>query len=224
MIEEAFVEECAKLGLAISEDVLKSFSLFEEDLYVQNETRNLTRVSKDECWIRHFIDSMLASPTISSGVSVLDIGSGPGFPAWPLAAARPDLRVTALDSSGKMLDFLRRHPLPNLDLIQDRAESWGVREAFDVATGRALAPLSIQLELSAAPLKLGGLAIPMRTPADLAEIERLASSKLGLMLLDVVERELPILGAKRLFPIYEKVARTPHGFPRKWAELRSNPL
>lgn len=224
MNKGAFSSECQKLGLELSPQVLTLFQDFEDDLYVQNATRNLTRVSKEECWIRHFLDSLLIAPLIPNSAAVLDIGTGPGFPSWPLAAARPDLLVTALDSSGKMLDFLRRHPLPNLTIVQERAESWGVRDRFDVVSGRALAPLAIQLELSAAPLRIGGHAIPMRTVADIVEIERLAKNPLGLRLLRIVERELPIIGATRLFPIFEKVEKTSRTYPRSWADIRRKPI
>lgn len=220
----AFAGECSKLLPVVSDEMLDSLENFEEDLYEQNQTRNLTRIPKEECWIRHFLDSLLIAPLMPHGANVLDIGCGPGFPSWPLALGRPDLQVMALDSSGKMLDFLRRHPLPNLSIVQDRAESWGVREAFDAVTGRALAPLSIQLELSSAPLKISGMVVPMRTPADLPEIERLAESALRLKLVEVSECELPVAGAKRIFPIFEKVGKTPTRFPRPWAEIRRKPI
>ncbi|RYG69749.1 16S rRNA (guanine(527)-N(7))-methyltransferase RsmG, partial [bacterium] len=83
--------------------MLDRFETFEADLYEANEVMNLTRVPREECWLRHFLDSLLIAPWLPGEGSLLDIGSGPGFPAWPLALARPELQVTALDSSGKML-------------------------------------------------------------------------------------------------------------------------
>lgn len=224
MNAEAFVRECSQLRLAISPETLAQFSEFESDLYLQNKTRNLTRVPQEECWIRHFLDSLLICSLIPESASVLDIGCGPGFPSWPVAAARPDLLVTALDSSGKMLDFLRRHPLPNLAIVQDRAETWGVRNRFDFVIGRAVAPLSVQLEISAAPLRMGGFAVPMRTPTDRSEVNRLANNPLGLRLVDIADAELPVLRAMRLFPVFEKVGRTPETYPRSWAEIRHRPI
>ena len=153
---------------------------------------------------------------------MLDIGTGPGFPAWPLALARPDLSVVGLDSSGKMLGFLRSQPLPNLTVVQDRAEKWPEREAFDVVTGRAVAPLAIQLELSAPLLKVGGLLIPMRTPSD--DLSAPLWEALGLRPAGKHARPLPGTDVVRVFPTYVKERPTPVRFPRPWPEMRANPL
>lgn len=211
-----------EIGLELSPDQLAAFEAFEKDLYERNEIMNLTRVPREECWLRHFLDSLLLSSLIGDSLKVVDIGCGPGFPSWPLACARPDLKVTALDSSGKMLGFLARHPLPNLEIVQDRAESWGRREKFDIATGRAVAPLAIQLELSAPVVRIGGFVIPMRTPNDELESDSLKS--LGLELVSVEQKELPETDIVRVFPIYKKVAATPRKYPRSWAEIKKRPL
>lgn len=212
--------ELAKLGLTAD---LEAIAAFEEDLYAQNAVMNLTRVPREEAWLRHILDSLLIAEFIPKGAAVLDIGTGPGFPAWPLALARPDVQVTALDSSGKMLGFLRRHPLTNLTALQQRAEELLLADVFDVVTGRALAPLAIQLELSARPCRKGGIVLPMRTPNDLPEIERLASV-LGLELEEVHRRTLPVIDAERVFPVYRKVHKTPHGHPRPWSKMRERTL
>ena len=223
MDRAAFSAAAKESGLELSVAQLDSFAVFEEALYKANQITNLTRVPQEDCWRRHFIDSLLIAPLISTNATVLDIGTGAGFPAWPLACARPDLSVTALDSSGKMIGFLRTQPLPNLRVIQERAEDWGVREEFDFVTGRALAPLPIQLELSAAACKIGGLVVPMRTPVERESFPCEEYAELGLRLKETHEQMLPG-GEMRAFPIYEKVARTPKGYPRKWADMRKKPL
>lgn len=224
MNRQAFEAEALKLGLHPTQADLDAFEAFEDALYKANETRNLTRAPKDECWYRHFIDSVLFQDQFAQGARVLDIGCGPGFPCWPLAALRRDLLVVALDSSGKALDFLRAHPLPNLSIVQDRAEDWDAREKFDVVTGRALAPLPAQLELSAAFAKVGGIVAPMRTPNDALEIERLRDNPLGLELEAIVDRALMPIEAPRRMPIWRKTRRTPRDFPRRWGEMRRKPL
>lgn len=218
-----FAEALASLKIEPTPELIAGFEAFEADLYAQNEVMNLTRVKREECWVRHFIDSVLFHDLIPNGAEVLDIGSGPGFPAWPLAWVRQDLKITALDAGGKMLGFLRRHPLPNLKIIEMRAEDFKIAGRFDVVTGRALAPLAIQLELSARPCKEKGVVIPMRTATDRPEIERLATI-LNLELESVEERMLPVVEAPRLFPIYRKKGLTPKGFPRSWAEIKRSPL
>lgn len=224
MDRERFASALESIGLHLSDQQFDAFSQFEEALYGANKVMNLTRVPREEAWLRHFLDSLLFQDLIPRGSSVLDIGTGPGFPAWPLAQARPDLRVTALDSSGKMLGFLLQHPLPNLEIINARAEELGVREKFDFVTGRALAPLAIQLELSAQPCKIGGFVVPMRTPSDEQSLIEVDESVLGLVLKERLQRALPGTDALRLFPIFQKTQRTPRNYPRRWAEIKSKPL
>lgn len=219
-----FLAACEQLDLSLTQAQVERFIEFERALYAANAVMNLTRVPQEESWLRHFVDSLLFHDLIPEGSEVLDIGTGPGFPAWPLACVRQDLKITALDSSGKMLGFLRQQALPNLDVILGRAEEWGVRDQFDVVTGRAVAPLPIQLELSAAPCKEGGIVIPMRTPSEEPEIRSIGAQKLGLQLENVVSRTLPGTEIVRMFAIYRKVEPTNDKFPRSWSELKKKPL
>lgn len=213
-----------ELGIELTEIQLEQFEKFEVALYEANQVMNLTRVPKEECWLRHFLDSLLISPLVPQGASVLDIGTGPGFPAWPLACARPDLRVVGLDSSGKMLGFLDRIPLPNLTTRLARAEEASFSEPFDIITGRAVAPLAVQLELSSRPCRLGGAVVPMRTRNDLASISAFKGKGLGLAWERTEEQLLPGTDIVRVFPVFRKVGRTETVFPRKWAEIRRAPL
>ncbi len=209
------------LKLELSDAQFNAFEEFESRLYEANETKNLTRIPREQAWIKHFLDSLLFEDLIPAGSTVLDLGTGPGLPAWPLAQARPDLQVVALDSNGKMLDFLRSMPLQNLEVVQARAEEFDRREAFDVVTGRALAPLPAQLELSAAFARIGGLIIPMRTASDEPDNRYRV---LGIDLIRTVARSLPEGAGDRLFPVYEKRAPTPARHPRRWAEIKTKPL
>ncbi len=224
MNREAFVSATTSLGLSLLPEQIEGFEAFEEALYKANEVMNLTRIPREDSWLRHFVDSLLFQDLIPEFSEVLDIGTGAGFPAWPLARARPGIRVTALDSHGKSISFLEQHPLPNLTVVNGRAEDWGVVEKYDVVTGRALAPLALQLELSAASCTIGGRIIPMRTPADREAMAQLKHTALGLELRETVERLLPGTDIERLFPVYEKVAATPKRYPRKWAEMKAKPL
>jgi len=221
---ERFKTSCVQIGVGLSEFQLNAFERFEENLYAANQVMNLTRVPREECWLRHFVDSLLIHEFILDNSTVLDIGSGPGFPAWPLACARPDLKVTALDSSNKMTGFVRNNPLTNLEVMTARAEQWGVRGGFDVVTGRALAPLPIQIELSASPTKIGGLVIPMRSANEISQAQNLKVRKLGLTLLRIEERALPGTDIIRAFPIYEKTDPTPKRYPRAWTEIKRQPI
>ena len=200
------------------------FDAFGEALYEKNKQFNLTRVPYDECAVRHFVESLLILGFLPVGAKVLDVGCGPGFPSWPIACARPDIAVTALDSSAKLLGFLREWPLPNLTAVQGRAEESSKRERFDVVTGRAVAPVAQQLEVSAALAAVGGIVVPFRTPADLDAIRAFPAEKLGLELEAVETRSLPSGMGERLFPLFRKVSATERKYPRRWAEIKARPL
>ena len=212
------------LGIHLSVLQIAAFQRFETALYETNEVMNLTRVPREECWYRHFLDSLIFHDLIPRGARVLDIGTGPGFPAWPLACARPDLSVTAMDSNGKMLGFLKSQPLSNLTAVNARAEEWNDKYGFDVVTGRAVAPLSTQLELSAGLCKRKGLVIPMRAASDIDGPETINLGPLGLKLDRTEKRILPGSDSIRIFPIYVKVKPTSPGYPRRWADMKAKPL
>lgn len=197
---------------------------FLADLYEVNKTTNLTRIAPEDAVALHVLDSLLPQDLFPTDSWVLDIGCGPGFPAWPLAWARTDLQVVGMDSAGKMVRFLSRHVRDNLAVAPLRAEEPKRREEMDVVTGRAVAPLGIQLELSAAYVRVGGYVIPFRTAAEEEDFMRIPAGQLGLKLVDVVVRTLPGRDLERAFPIYEKVRATPKEFPRPWATMRQKPL
>jgi 16S rRNA (guanine527-N7)-methyltransferase len=217
---DGFAAALAELGLSADSAELDQFDRFEENLYAANEVMNLTRVPREECRLRHFIDSLLIQDLIPQGATLLDIGSGPGFPAWPLACARRDLQVFAIDGSGKAIGFLHENPLPNLRALKVRAEDWVPENGFDFVTGRALAPLGVQLEVSAHLCKVGGLVVPMRTPNDREEAKT-DVSKIGLELLEIHERRLGDTDVVRLFPVCRKVRSVQR---RTWAEMKRKPL
>jgi 16S rRNA (guanine527-N7)-methyltransferase len=217
-------EQSAAYGFELTLAQLAAFEAFQEALYAANQRANLTRVPRDRCEVRHFADSLLFASLIPANARVLDVGCGAGFPAWPIACARPDVHVTALDSSGKAIGFLRTQALPNLVCHLGRAEQTGWRERFDVVTGRALAPLAAQLELSAQACRVGGLVLPLRTASERAAIASFPAGVLGLSLREIVERRLAGEGELRACPVFEKVRGTPRRFPRKWADIRRHPL
>jgi len=191
---ESFSTAVKALGIALTPEQIDRFVLFEQALYAANEVMNLTRVSIEDCWRRHFLDSLLFQDLIPKHAFVLDIGTGPGFPSWPLACARPDIKITTIDSNGKMIGFLRQMSLPNITNVKERAEDWKVNERFDFAS------------------------------SDRESFENVDLEPLGLKFIETVERPLPGTDVVRLFPIYQKVAKTKIGFPRRWAEIKAYPL
>jgi 16S rRNA (guanine527-N7)-methyltransferase len=217
-------DECEKQGIELNESRKQQLTEFLEGLYVTNSHTNLTRVTPEDAPVRHIVDSLLVVPLIPQGVRVLDIGCGPGFPAWVIAWARPDLTVVAMDATVKMQKFLGNHLLPNLLQMIHRAEDVVEPEHFDFVTGRALAPFGVQAELSAAWIRVGGLFVPFRTSSEREAVERANIGMLGLKLVDMIEIELPQDAGVRLFPVFEKLKSTPKEYPRLWGKIKAKPL
>ena len=229
---KALQESAREFGLELTRTQLEALTVFESKLYETNSVMNLTRIPQAECWSKHFLDSLTLSPYIPNKSTVLDIGTGPGTPGAVLAIARPDLTVSVMDSAGKEIKFLNElfgnaGPLPVLfRIIQARAEDAAhskLRESFDFVTGRALAALPIQAELSAGFVRVGGSFVPMRTPND-KQASRFGSEILGLKLVETHSPVVKALGVTRFLPVYKKTGRTPKEYPRKWAQISAKPL
>lgn len=219
MTDAAFLEKCREFGVDGGPEMLRRFDEFEERLYAANETGNLTRVPRGECRERHFLDSLALSPLLENGESVVDIGTGAGFPGVPLALARPGLTLTLLDAATKEIRFLESLvDIAPFGIIMERAEvaarSPEFRERYDVVTGRAFAPLSIQAEASAAFVRVGGRFMPMRSDGE----EFAEFSGLGLQLEGAHSYEMA--GARRAIPMYRKVSPTAARYPRTWAAMK----
>jgi 16S rRNA (guanine(527)-N(7))-methyltransferase RsmG len=223
MTASQFAKAAEEYGISLTDGQLEAFTVFEDRLYEANKSKNLTRVPRSECKPRHFLDSLSLSPLIPEGSSVVDLGTGAGFPGVPLAIARPDLRVTLLDAAEKEVRFLESlADIVTVGLILERAEIAArmteFRERYDVATGRALAPLPIQAEISAGFVRVGGLFLPQR-------MEQEETPEYGDLGLTLDRRELiEAQGAKRLIPVYRKTEPTPDRFPRTWAAIKKRSL
>ncbi len=172
---EAWETACQDLDLDLPEDkdaLFASFGRLYDELIAYNEKVNLTRLTEPEDYLyRHILDSLTLLPLIPEGASVADVGSGPGFPALPLAMARPDLTVTAIESVGKKCRFMEEVS-ENLGLgqrfkvLNERSETVGqdpkYREQFDVVTARGLAKLPLLLELCVPLAKVDGMLLSMK--------------------------------------------------------------
>ncbi len=200
-----------------------------------NEKMNLTAITEpNEVAIKHFADSLsvLSFVDIPVGASVIDVGTGAGFPGLVLKIARPDIRLTLLDSLNKRLNFLDA-VLGELgieaELVHKRAEEGGqsidFRECFDFAVSRAVARLNVLCEYCLPYVRLSGNFIAFKGEAgdELAEASR-AISVLGGKKKNIFKFELPQgCGARTLIEI-EKNQPTPDKYPRPNGKIKSNPL
>jgi len=196
------------------------------------EPQNLTAIDDLPTGVeRHLADSLagLVVAAVRSATTLVDIGSGGGFPGLPLAIVRPDLTVTLLDSEGRKADWLARAsaPFPNVRVVSARSEELAVteREGFSCATARALGPLPVVLELAAPLVAVGGSVIVWRAGRDAADESAAAEAArlLGLEPEGVVG-VTPFAGAQRHLHSFRKVDATPARFPRRPGRAAKRPL
>lgn len=200
-----------------------------------NEKVNLTALTQgDDILKKHFLDSLLLHQMCASyfpeGASVLDIGSGAGFPGVPLALIRSDLRITLLDSLQKRITFLellRERLRCNYEAIHGRAELLAkqadFRECFDVVTARAVAAMPTLAEYSLPFVKPGGFWLAMKGPNENANAAERAILTLGGKTEDTIRYSLPG-GDERLIYVVKKTGSTPTKYPRNSGQIKQKPL
>lgn len=227
--------EIDKLGIDIGEYGLDRFDQYADYLVKWNRHINLTAITEpDEIVIKHFVDclNILKYVKIDKGQSLIDVGSGAGFPGMPLLIANPELNVTFVDSVRKKLAFIK-DVLHNTGMIAEikhtRAEELGknneFREKFDFATARAVAQLNVLCEYCLPLVKVGGLFIAMKGASGKEELEQAnhAIEILGGELAKFTEFTLSN-GDKRSIIIIRKISQTPTKYPRKSKKIDTRPL
>ncbi|MCX7925403.1 MAG: 16S rRNA (guanine(527)-N(7))-methyltransferase RsmG [Fimbriimonadales bacterium] len=223
-------------GLTLSASQRALLDQYLNRLYAANQQMNLTRVPPEHAVGRHLLDSLclLSVYKPPEGARVLDIGSGAGLPGIPLVIARPDLKLTLLDSHGKTIEFLKETcSLLGLNAVvaQARAEEWAhmpeAREAFDMATARAVAKMPILAELMVPFLAVGGVGLALKSIRELDEIHAAepAARTLGASLdVRTVEFETEQGTIQRAVAVLRKERPTPPQYPRSWAHILKRPL
>ena len=226
----------AELGIAPPAGAVEKLMRYGQLLLEQNQVMNLTAITRpEEVATLHFLDSAaLLGCAGLAGASLVDVGTGAGFPGVVLKVLAPDLRLTLVDSLWKRLDWLetvcQALGLDGVTLRHDRAEElaqepdW--REAFDFAAARAVADLRVLAELCLPFVRVGGRFLAMKAAGCQAEVDAAgrAVSVLGGRLLPAWHYAIPGTEVKRTVAAVEKIAPTPKGYPRRWARIRKAPL
>lgn len=227
-----FNEKLKENNITISDDQMNNFILYMDNLIEWNKKINLTAIKeKKDIIVKHFIDSILIEKEITEN-KVIDIGSGAGFPGIPLKIIRNDLDVTLIDSVNKkilfMQDSIEKLNLKNIVAIHCRAEEYAhnavYREAFDVATSRAVANMSTLVEYMLPFVKIGGKCICMKGPNSEEEINdsKKAISILGGEIEKV--KKYKIDDNDRCLVIIKKVKKTEQIYPRNQGKPLKVPL
>ena len=234
MLEQIIKEGFGEYGLPLSEDSIEKYRKFCEYLQETNRVMNLTSIEGEDGTARlHFLDSAaLLKYADLGGKSLVDIGTGAGFPGLALKIARPDISLTLLDSLDKRIGFLKRTcdilGLGDVECIHARAEEIpaGFRENFDAAASRAVARLNVLAELCLPYVKEGGIFIAMKGPEVDDELEEAkpAIKKLGGKTEAVNKYTISGTDIVHSAIIIRKISDTPLGFPRKWAQIKKKPL
>ncbi len=223
-------------GVILDDHMIDDFELAANMLVEWNHKINLTSITDlQDIVIKHFADSLtIASLLPKTGFSLIDVGTGAGFPGVPLAIVRKDIKLTLLDSLNKRVVFLKT--LCNklgiqADIVHGRAELAGrnsiMREKFDVATARAVASLPILCEYCLPFVKLGGHFIAMKGPSGEMEVElaQNAALELGAEYSFTERRNIGVQSdISRTLLVYDKIKHTPPQYPRMFSKIKKQPL
>lgn len=238
MTEQAFAARLDACGIPHAPSLPEKLWRYHALLLDWNSRMDLTAVTEeDEMIDRHYVDSLMALTVpglLPERGTIIDVGTGAGFPGLPLALALPECQVTLLDAQRKRLDFLRavidELRIANVTLVHSRAEDGArkpeCRERFDVAVARAVAPLAVLAEYLLPYVKVGGKAICWKGPALAEELAqgRRAAFLLGGRAEEPISYEIPGRDWQHLLLPIHKTQKTARQYPRKSGTPGKSPL
>ena len=237
-MKEIIASGLTALGLAhkVPAEAPAQLERYGEMLLEKNQVMNLTAIREPDMVARlHMLDcAALMGCADFAGKTLIDVGTGAGFPGLPLKILNPTLDVTLLDSLNKRVDWLgevcQALSLEKIRAIHARAEEQaqvkGFRDSFDFATARAVADLRLLCELCLPYVKVGGQFLSMKSVESDKELEEAAHAikLMGGRVRQVYDYAVPGLDVTHRVVVIEKVAPTLKGYPRRWAKIQKDPL
>ncbi|WP_094606616.1 Ribosomal RNA small subunit methyltransferase G [Sporomusa silvacetica DSM 10669] len=235
--QDILAKAAAEYGLSLVPEQLAALDNYYQRLLVWNEKINLTAITEPyEVAVKHMIDSLSCyrEELFTPGVSLIDVGTGAGFPGIPLKIFQQDIKLTLMDSLNKRLNFLREVidelALDGVYTVHARAEEAGknkqYREQYQLAVSRAVARLNVLCELCLPFVKVGGWFIALKGAQYEDEVREAAKAVnlLGGKIENITPVILPGLTDKRAVIYIKKIAVTPQTYPRKAGTPEKKPL
>lgn len=235
-METLLYESCKQMGVLLEQHQLEQFLNYQNLLLQWNEKMNLTAITDErEVILKHFVDS--AAVCVSKNLyekSVIDVGTGAGFPGIPIKLVNLKANVTLIDSQKKRLNFienvLSKMEIYDVNIIHMRAEDAGhdpnLREKFDFCMSRAVSQLNILLEYSIPLLKVGGESICLKGP-DVTEEINTAKEALKVLkskILDIKKVNIPYTDITHSIISIKKLGQTPPQYPRRPSKITKSPI
>ncbi len=235
LFKEILKERAQSINIFLNEEELNQFYQYKDLVLEWNEKINLTAITDErEFIIKHFIDSLTIKPYIEDSKTIIDIGTGAGFPGIPIKIVNPNNEVVLFDSLNKRLmvleDIVGKLKLSKVQLVHGRAEETfknvQYREKYDIAVSRAVASLNVLAELTLPSVKVGGMCICMKgnnAEEEIKEAEN-AIRVLGGKIEKVDKFILPELNLERNIIVIRKIKQTPKQYPRKPGTPQKSPI
>lgn len=232
MTKEEFLDKTNKKGLVLSDRQMEQFDLYASFLKEYNEKINLTAIVEyEEVLDKHFFDSLLLSFDIKLYGTLIDVGTGAGFPGVVLKISYPNLRVILIEPIKKRCVFLNelieKLGLKDIEVINTRGEDYSLlhREEYDFVTARAVSNLNMLIEVCGALIKKDGYFIALRGLNGESEIREAKSAykQMNFECENVFKHTLND-GSLRVIGLLKKVGATPKKLPRKYSIIKQRPL